>query len=231
MFNPKLYIPSNIKGNKQNNALITDSFQNKAISLLDWLGIDLVNGNNTKFLSKKGTWETISSSPSAPDTSIQYNNAGAFYGDALFERNPSTLRTIIGTPNNRITLGDVTSVGNRTMWRVDDANMLLKGVIGDKLAIVDTSDNTFLEVNTGTKSCSIGDRDNSNNGTVIIVDDINKKISLIGAVGYLINAIYPAYANDAAAGLGGLTTGDHYQTDGSDVTFAGGAVGLVVVKQ
>lgn len=40
-----------------------------------------------------------------------------------------------------------------------------------------------------------------------------------------------AYANDAAAGAAGLVTGDWYQTSGADITFAGGAVGLVAVKQ
>ena len=56
MFSPKLYIPSNIRGNKPKNSLITDTFQNNAVSLLDWLGIDLGNGDASLVLSKAGTW-------------------------------------------------------------------------------------------------------------------------------------------------------------------------------
>lgn len=55
MFKPKLYIPSNGKNTKPDNNFITD-IKNKAISLLDWFGIDLQNGDINKFLNQKGQW-------------------------------------------------------------------------------------------------------------------------------------------------------------------------------
>lgn len=161
-------------------------------------------------LKCKANCNSVGGSPSLPINSVQYNKSGAFFGDALFERNPSTLRTTIGTPNNRVTLGDVTNAANLTMWRVDDANMLIKGVTADTLSIVDTSDNTFLEVNIGSKSCSFGDRDNSNNGTVLIVDDTTQLVTITNV---------PAFADDAAATGGGLTTGQLYKTTTGGSTY------------
>jgi hypothetical protein len=56
MFKPNIFLPLNIKRTKQDNSSITSSFQNSAIGLLEWLGIDLKNGDETKFLSEKGTY-------------------------------------------------------------------------------------------------------------------------------------------------------------------------------
>lgn len=61
MFKPKLYIPSNGKNTKPDNSFITD-IKNKAISLLEWFGIDLQNGDTDKFLNQKGEWKNVSSS-------------------------------------------------------------------------------------------------------------------------------------------------------------------------
>lgn len=63
MFKPKLYIPSNGKNTKPDNSFITD-IKNKAISLLEWFGIDLQNGDTDKFLNQKGEWKNVSSSQS-----------------------------------------------------------------------------------------------------------------------------------------------------------------------
>lgn len=46
----------------------------------------------------------------------------------------------------------------------------------------------------------------------------------------LLNTALPAYADDAAAGIGGLSTGDKYQTDGTGAAPLN-AVGIVMVKQ
>jgi hypothetical protein len=104
MFSPKLYIPSNIRGNKPKNSLITDTFQNNAVSLLDWLGIDLTNGSSSLVLSQAGTWVS-NGSPSLPLNSIQYNNGGVFQGDSLFTRNFITKDTIIGQASGTVAFG------------------------------------------------------------------------------------------------------------------------------
>lgn len=41
----------------------------------------------------------------------------------------------------------------------------------------------------------------------------------------------PAYANDAAAAIGGLTTGQLWQTSGGDITVCGGTIGVIMIKQ
>ena len=62
MFKPKLYLPSNIRRDKQNNTLITSSSQlNNAIDLLEWFGINLISGNSTKLLAENGTWQHVNS--------------------------------------------------------------------------------------------------------------------------------------------------------------------------
>jgi len=72
MFNPKIFLSSNLRTNKQDNALITQSsIRNKAINLFDWFGVH------------------------NPLNSIQYNKNNKFYGDSLFTRNPVTNETVI----------------------------------------------------------------------------------------------------------------------------------------
>lgn len=94
MFNPKIFLSSNLRTSKQDNALITQSsVRNKAINLLDWFGIDLTNGSSSLVLAQNGTW--VSNAPFAPTNSIQYNNNGSFFGDSKFLRDPSTKETII----------------------------------------------------------------------------------------------------------------------------------------
>ena len=56
MFKPNIYLPLNISRTKPNNNLITSSFKNDAINLVNWLGIDLADGNSSLVLSQAGTW-------------------------------------------------------------------------------------------------------------------------------------------------------------------------------
>jgi len=73
MFKPNIFLPLNISRTKQDNALITSSFKNQAISLLDWLGIDLINGSSSLVLAKNGTWVSQLNIYSVTET--QFNTA------------------------------------------------------------------------------------------------------------------------------------------------------------
>lgn len=69
MLKPQIYFPLNSKYTKPNNALVTESFKNQSISLLDWLGIDLSNGSSSLVLAQDGTWVSNGS------PTLTFNNA------------------------------------------------------------------------------------------------------------------------------------------------------------
>lgn len=82
--------------------------------------------------------------------------------------------------------------------------------------------NRFLELNAVTALYSIGDIDSSLNGTQLTVDDFNSQVSIIATKGLGINLAstansplriggVPAFANNAAAVLAGLVTGEVYR--------------------
>ncbi len=93
-FKPNIYIPSNIRSDKRKNNLVTESVLNNAISLLDWMGIDLKNGNNVLFLAQNGQWLSTASS----SVNI-YNTNGVLTGN----------RTLDGTSANSLLFDNLTS--------------------------------------------------------------------------------------------------------------------------
>jgi hypothetical protein len=101
MFKPKLYLSSNLRTNKPNNDLKTD-IKNKAISLLDWFGIDLKSGDNNKFLNQKGEWQEAIPTTFTKDVDVdldtyylQFGDAGSGYGMAFGDFTP-----LGGNPNS-----------------------------------------------------------------------------------------------------------------------------------
>lgn len=119
MFKPKLYIPSNGKNTKPDNSFITD-IKNKAISLLEWFGIDLQNGDTDKFLNQRGQWTeagggTYTAGVGIDITGNVINATGASTGQFnyfLYGQNKTTLPTPIGASvkNLRIIETELTSI-------------------------------------------------------------------------------------------------------------------------
>jgi hypothetical protein len=72
--------------------------------------VPLSGGGTTNFLRADGTWAAAGGgSPGGSDTQIQFNNAGAFGGDADFTWNSSTNDLILGGTDTGITLQGITN--------------------------------------------------------------------------------------------------------------------------
>ncbi|TWW08091.1 hypothetical protein E3A20_27820, partial [Planctomyces bekefii] len=71
-----------------------------------------------------------------------------------------------------------------------------------------------LELNFLNYIYSLGDFDNINNGTNIIVDDLNQKIKFKNTAGSYNFSNMPAYTDNADAILNGLVVGDLYRHAG-----------------
>jgi hypothetical protein len=184
MFKPKIFIPSNVRSDKKDNVLITDVVRNKSVNLLEWLGIDLLNGDNTKFLSQKGTYESAGGgTPSAPINSVQYNNAGSFGGDANFTRNPTTFATVINALSAP-TVGGIFQLSNTILQigYTDTPSTINSGVRFNSTssAFRYTNSSTDLRILANGTNLRIGDTESTFNDTLITLDDINKTILAVG---------------------------------------------------
>jgi hypothetical protein len=63
--------------------------------------------------------------PSLPLNSVQYNNAGAFFGDVLFTRDPVTNETIIGLTGTDLASNlQITPTGNTITWDADTTDTI-----------------------------------------------------------------------------------------------------------
>jgi len=222
MFKPKIFIPSNVRSDKKDNVLITDVLRNKSINLLEWLGIDLLNGSTTKFLSEKGTYETVSAiTPSAPTNSIQYNNAGAFGGDANFTRNPTTFATVINALSAP-TVGGIFQLSNTILQigYTDTPSTINSGVRFNSTSSLFryTNSSTDLRILANGTNLRIGDTESTFNDTLITLDDINKTIvaSANGATfGITTNAI-----TGNQGFIAETTDGDNLYSIVNDITSA-----------
>lgn len=184
MFKPKIFIPSNLRSDKKDNILVTDVVRNKSVNLLEWLGIDLLNGDNTKFLSQKGTYESVTAvTPSAPTNSVQYNNAGAFGGDANFTRNPTTFATVINALSAP-TVGGIFQLSNTILQigYTDTPSTINSGVRFNSTSssFRYTNSSTDLRIISNGTNLRIGDTESTFNDTLITLDDINKTILAVG---------------------------------------------------
>ena len=216
MFKPNIYLLLNISRTKPNNNLITSSFKNDAINLVNWLGIDLADGNSSLVLSQAGTWVS-NGSPSLPLNSVQYNNAGALFGDAFFTRDSTTKDTVINTPiSSGVTAGFLSNVGlGLAAIRFEDTNTgefssiavesggLLSTYSTDGTVewatqlsdsefqfINSSTSDRFLHLDVGNGSYGIGDLDTSSNGTFISINDVTQTVEITNI---------PAYADNATA--------------------------------
>jgi len=172
--------------------------------------------------------------PAGSDTQIQYNNAGAFGADSGFTRDVAGgSTTILNTTDfgggETIDGGITTSGGITTIEQIYSSSGV--PILGSFL-LVDSTEN---EVSLTTNEFST---DNTNgfyakggmtvvgnyfggNGTKITIDDGTEQIT-IGNI--------KAYDDDAAAGVGGLTTGMVYMTTGSGAAPLNTA-GILMIKQ
>lgn len=96
------------------------------------VGADLSSGKYEK-LNPNGDiidLEGGGGTPSAPNSSVQYNNAGAFFGDSAFTRNAITKETEIGMPS--YATGEITDNGsNDVIWIADNS-----GLTGNSITLV-----------------------------------------------------------------------------------------------
>ncbi len=123
-FKPNLYLPSNIRRDKKDNNLITE-IKNNAISLIDWLGIDLVNGSTTKFLSEKGTYESVGNTITV-DNGLTKTDTTITLGGSLTENTTISVSGFdykLQDSTEGITVGIYESVltGNK-VWQAEHTN-------------------------------------------------------------------------------------------------------------
>lgn len=235
------------------------------------LGIS-AEGSASLFLNEQGDWVAAGGggTPSAPLNSIQYNNAGSFFGDALATRNAATGETyiqaeddysvkglqllpqansaylgvgdvlggdpligfaVISTPTREQVLIGHQDLPNDTISTIVCANDSVDGVftkIQLKNPTISTeftfyadaiewglegSDRYFvIDISAGVAAgiFEFGGINGGSNGTKLSIDDASQLITLTNV---------PTYADDAAAGVGGLTTGQLYKTTTLGSTF------------
>lgn len=218
MFKPRIYLPLNISRDKQNNQLLTSSFKNQSINLVDWLGIDLINGSSTSVLAQNGTFVPLTT-PASPNNSIQYNDGGVFGGDALFIRDADTTETTIATSGTGTLL--MGGVDNNTTIEINDADETIfiqalesmefgdPNSIGNGTTIVVEDVNKHIYLKAPLGQVSIGDSGSVGNDTVIEVDDLTELVKITNV---------PTFANDAAALAGSLVSGNLYKTTTGGIT-------------
>ena len=125
-------VSKSVKTTEQITFVTRNGIQN--LSQLKDVDIDTpTDGQTLVYDSVTGMWVNGSGgggTPSAPDMSIQYNNAGAFYGDALATRDPTTLETTIA--GNAFAIADIDTVENNTVT----FNADFPGYAGNTITIV-----------------------------------------------------------------------------------------------
>ena len=117
--------------------------------------------------------------------------------------------------------GDVDEVATKDRIFIDTDKDGFQNFASSLWNVKDVLDNTFIKIDIDNKEYSIGDVDYSNNGTKITIDDVNEQITISNL---------PAYDDDAAAGVGGLTAGMVYMTTGSGSAPLNVA-GILMIKQ
>ena len=173
-------------------------------------------------------------SPAGSDTQIQYNNAGAFGADAGFTRDVATGNTLISTTySGTDTYSDVISnnilgyglTGSVKTWTGAGGNLAIQGiyevsgfhVLANSL-VISGKENGMVSKESG--EVVLGNLSGGNN-TKITIDDVNEHITISNL---------PAYDDDTAAGVGGLTAGMVYMTTGSGSAPLN-AAGILMIKQ
>lgn len=195
--------------------------------------------------------------PSLPFNSIQYNNNGAFFGDALFTRDPVTGVTNIQTIFADGTIGDIAITNDLISGGSNGIQFGQGNLITGESALVFVGDNTpgggvpftvGFQV-TGAAGESIDFTSDLTNGLhldyangtiisqiqatptlarihwddglgndIIVTTDVNG-VTIDAQNGKVKVTNVPTYANDAAALVGGLTTGQLYKTTVLGSTF------------
>lgn len=157
-------------------------------------------------------------SPAGSDTQIQYNNAGAFGADSKFYRNLTSNQTGIF---NTYDLGG--SVFTTTGFcNLNSASLMFSKLDADPTSnVIFRSDANELKAtvsssasgNTNALQVSqtniiVGNISGGNN-TKITIDDVTQLVTISNV---------PTYADDAAAAIGGLTSGMLYKTTTGGIT-------------
>jgi hypothetical protein len=189
----------------------------------NFVSVDILN-NLVKVNANGGGLTTLGSRYSAGtgieiDDSTQvidnYTNNGwnvrDFFGNDLIRANTSIKQVSIGDPGNQST---------SFYSNIDVLNSTYKvGVV--------LSGKNFIYVDGLNASVKIGDPDAVVTGAHIYVDAPNNRINLTSQK---VSTTLSAYADDAAAGIAGLTIGELYQTDGTAAAPLNVA-GIVMAKQ
>lgn len=94
-------------------------------------------GQSPTFNGSTVVWATGPGVPSAPDTGVQYNNAGSFFADSMFTRDSVTKETNIGFET--YAQGEANDgVSEQVIWRADNP-----GEVGNAITLVfDGTDDT-----------------------------------------------------------------------------------------
>lgn len=106
-------------------------------------------GQSPTFNGTTVVWDSGSGLPSAPDTGIQYNNAGSFFADSLATRDPITNATYIGYRTGAGQFTNAFHLGNILGGALSDgAGLQRHDASGDNFTFIGTVDMTPFGGNT-----------------------------------------------------------------------------------
>jgi len=220
----------------------SDTGTDATVPLFDSTNAGLVGGSgggSTNFLRADGTWHAPPGVMAGADTQVQFNDNGGAGGDTGLTFNKTTNELTVGVSNAdpgtatvkgdlnldsggsfSTTIQSVTPTANRTISFPDQTGTvgLVSGATGNIQynnagALAGTADlNVELDWAVTTTAytglrVNVNDNGGNSNANTSIFDLQKNGTSL-----FRILDTIPQYADDAAAGTGGLTTGDVYVT-------------------
>ena len=125
--------------------------------------------------------------------------------------------------------GNTVIRGGASTGTGNGGDVLLQTALPSSTGNTQNTLSTWISINGADGTVFLGDYDNVGNSTSFSVDDANQTFQFFGGL-IKTNSSLPAYADDTAAGVGGLTAGDLYQTTGAGSAPLNVA-GIVMAKQ
>jgi len=212
-------------------------FSDQGVSIQVFDGVSRVN----QFLADQSSGYT---GMYANETALNFNTKVEIdYQTIVAQYFDSTYTSFMSISPNQLALehtDNSTYINSIVLQNVDRIDITSQDAVNNKIALssIQPNGNSVQRMTDGTTyNNTIEIHDDTTTGIRITVDDLAGNSSAINLKGTGIEvstAIFnfspslPAYADDAAAGVGGLVTGDLYQTDG---TGALTTAGIVMIKQ
>lgn len=210
----QIYVPLNsgsYVGPDNQSSIFKNRPSTDSIKLVDWIANQIALGNIT--VSPSGAdwlnYESVGASDHIYRSADTDNGWFRIHDYGIKDtglEDPIGIEMLHTATQRIVAVGDVENEYSQTQIRVEDHNQLVW--LGDR-------NSHYIEVDSSvTAGVKLGDPDYNNNGTSIIIADSTETITLQSQDGTLTLDIpnLPTYADDAAAGAGGLTAGHVYKT-------------------